>query len=36
MIKDVKFIDTNKSTFIPKALRLPFMVGKIGIIYGEK
>ena len=35
-IKDVKFVDTSKSTFIPKALRLPFMVGKIGIIYGEK
>jgi SAM-dependent methyltransferase len=35
-IKDVTFVDTSKSNFIPKALRLPFMVGKIGIIHGIK
>ena len=35
-IKEIKFVDTSKSTFIPMALKLPFMIGKIGIIYGEK
>ena len=35
-INEVRFADTSKSTFIPTALRLPFMVGKIGILYGEK
>ena len=35
-IKDVAFADTSESEFIPKALRLPFMVGRIGIIYGKK
>jgi len=35
-IKEVKFVDTSKSDFIPKALKLPFMIGKIGIIYGIK
>jgi SAM-dependent methyltransferase len=35
-IKEVAFADTSDSEFIPKALRLPFMVGRIGIIYGRK
>jgi SAM-dependent methyltransferase len=35
-IKEVAFTDTSDSEFIPKALRLPFMVGRIGIIYGKK
>jgi len=35
-LKEVIFVDTSKSPFIPTALRLPFMIGKIGIIYGEK
>ena len=35
-IKEVAFADTSDSDFIPKALRLPFMVGRIGIIYGKK
>lgn len=35
-IREVKFVDTSKSSFIPKALRLPFVIGKIGMIYGEK
>jgi SAM-dependent methyltransferase len=35
-IKEVAFADTSDSEFIPKALRLPFMVGRIGIIYGKK
>ena len=35
-IKEVAFADTSNSEFIPKPLRLPFMVGRIGIIYGKK
>jgi ubiquinone/menaquinone biosynthesis C-methylase UbiE len=35
-ISEVYFIDTSKSGFIPKALKAPFMIGKIGVIYGRK
>jgi ubiquinone/menaquinone biosynthesis C-methylase UbiE len=35
-IKEAAFVNTSDSQFIPKALRLPFMVGRIGIIYGKK
>lgn len=35
-IKRVEFLDTSNSDFIPKALKLPFMVGTIGILYGQK
>ena len=35
-IEQVEFLDTSKSDFIPNALRLPFMVGTIGILYGKK
>jgi SAM-dependent methyltransferase len=35
-ITEVTFADTSDSEFIPKALRLPFMLGRIGIIYGKK
>ena len=35
-IESVEFLDTSHSDFIPKALRLPFMVGAIGILYGKK
>jgi SAM-dependent methyltransferase len=35
-IREVAFADTSDSEFILKALRLPFMLGRIGIIYGEK
>lgn len=35
-IKQVAFADTSGSDFMPKALRLPFMLGRIGIIYGKK
>jgi SAM-dependent methyltransferase len=35
-ISEVHFMDTSKSSFIPRALKLPFMVGRIGIIYGKK
>ena len=35
-IRDVKFADTSGAGFIPALLKLPFMVGAIGIIYGKK
>jgi hypothetical protein len=35
-IQDVKFVNTSTSGFIPRLLKLPFMVGAIGIIYGTK
>jgi ubiquinone/menaquinone biosynthesis C-methylase UbiE len=35
-ITKVEFIETRNASFIPIALKLPFMVGKIGIIKGEK
>ncbi len=35
-IAEVAFVDTSASDFIPAALKLPFMVGKISIIYGTK
>ena len=35
-IKKVKFINTSDAAFIPKVLKLPFMVGTIGMIVGEK
>ena len=35
-IKQVEFVDTSQSAFIPRALKLPFMVGTIGILYGKK
>jgi ubiquinone/menaquinone biosynthesis C-methylase UbiE len=35
-IESVEFLDTSHSDFIPKALRLSFMVGTTGILYGKK
>ena len=35
-IERVEFIDTSKADFIPTAMKLPFMVGTIGILRGEK
>ena len=35
-IREVKFINTSTNGFIPRLLKLPFMVGSIGIIYGTK
>ncbi len=35
-IQEVTFTDTSHSVFIPGLLKLPFMIGKIGIIYGVK
>ncbi|RPJ63323.1 MAG: class I SAM-dependent methyltransferase [Dehalococcoidia bacterium] len=35
-VREVKLIDTSRQSFIPGAMKLPFMVGQIGIIYGRK
>jgi ubiquinone/menaquinone biosynthesis C-methylase UbiE len=35
-VRDVNFENTSNSRFIPGFLKLPFMVGAIGIIYGTK
>ncbi len=35
-ISEVEFVDTHNEPFIPRALKLPFMVGTIGIIKGKK
>ncbi len=35
-VSEVHFMDTSKYPFIPKILKLPFMLGRIGIIYGKK
>jgi SAM-dependent methyltransferase len=35
-ISKVEFVKTRDSDFIPRALKLPFMLGTIGIIKGEK
>ncbi|MGA9048292.1 MAG: class I SAM-dependent methyltransferase [Dehalococcoidia bacterium] len=35
-IREVEFINTNREDFIPPLLKLPFMLGSIGIIYGRK
>lgn len=35
-ITKVEFVQTRDAVFIPTALKLPFMVGTIGIIAGEK
>jgi SAM-dependent methyltransferase len=35
-IAEVAFVDTSASDFIPAALKLPFMLGKVSIIYGTK
>lgn len=35
-INSVEFQDTSHSSFIPRALKLPFMMGTIGILYGKK
>jgi SAM-dependent methyltransferase len=35
-VSEVELMDTSHSDFIPKILKLPFMVGTIGIIVGEK
>jgi SAM-dependent methyltransferase len=35
-VTKVEFVDTRNAAFIPATLKLPFMVGRIGIIKGEK
>ena len=35
-VEDVQFVDTSKSDFIPGSLKLPFMLGTAGILYGRK
>ena len=35
-VEEVKFIDSRDSEFIPPSLRLPFMLGAIGIVAGKK
>ena len=35
-VAEVHYEDTSKAPFIPKALKLPFMVGTLGMIYGVK
>lgn len=35
-IAKVEFVETRNESFIPAALKLPFMMGRIGIIKGEK
>ena len=35
-ITKVEFVETRNASFIPAALKLPFMVGRIAIIKGEK
>ncbi len=35
-ISKAEFVETRNSLFIPRALKLPFMTGPIGIIRGEK
>ena len=35
-IAEVSFVDTSTSDFIPRALRLPFMLGRISVIHGTK
>ena len=35
-LRAVGFVDTSGSAFIPRALKLPFMLGTAGILYGKK
>ena len=35
-VTHVEFVETRNASFIPGALKLPFMVGRMGIIKGEK
>jgi len=35
-VQTVTFVDTSQSDFIPKLLKLPFMIGTAGILYGRK
>lgn len=35
-VESVKLVDTSRSGFIPRALKLPFMLGTAAILYGRK
>jgi SAM-dependent methyltransferase len=35
-ISKVEFVETRRAPFIPRLLKLPFMVGTLGLIVGEK
>jgi hypothetical protein len=35
-IREVEFVNTSDSEFIPAALKLPFMLGTVGILYGRR
>lgn len=35
-VAEVEFVETRNASFIPAVLKLPFMVGSIGLIKGEK
>lgn len=35
-VQEVYFEDTSNATYIPKALKLPFMIGTLGLLYGVK
>jgi len=35
-VSEVEFVETRNAPFIPAVLKLPFMVGRIGIIRGRK
>jgi len=35
-IDDVNLIDTSRQSFVPLPMRLPFMVGNTGLLYGRK
>jgi len=35
-IETVELVDTSRSPFIPRALKLPFMLGTAGILFGKK
>jgi ubiquinone/menaquinone biosynthesis C-methylase UbiE len=35
-VREVELIDTSKSPFLPRAVKLPFMVGRIAILKGKK
>lgn len=35
-VSKVEFVNTRDADFIPKALKLPFILGSMGIIHGEK
>jgi ubiquinone/menaquinone biosynthesis C-methylase UbiE len=35
-VRNIRFVDTSRSDFIPRSLKLSFMVGTIGILHGKK